>query len=541
MGDAPTLVRVFVREASSKRADGSTVTYLQLVESVWDREKARSVHRVVHNFGRREDLDVEGVRRLVRSLSRYLPEGAPSEQAVGDGRRVLATRPLGTAHLVEGLWRSLGLDGFFRAALKRRGLLERYERALLAMVVNRAIDPRSKLGTYEWLRAGSVHFEGAQALELQDFYRALDVVGAVKGAMEERCWSRTCDLFGVQVDLVFYDTTSSYFEIDDGDELRRRGKSKDHRGDLPQIVVGVAVNEDALPLRHWVHRGNTADVSTVKGAIKDLAGLGLRRVVFVGDRAMGSRENLAHLREAKIPYLIGAKLREGSKIAQVLARAGRYHEVLDNLDVKEVVLGEERFVVCRNEEAAQRERAVRERILLQIEQDLRHPKTAKKALAHRIKSRYVARRDGRLVVDRAKARREERLDGKSIVLVGDPSLSAEEAALGYRGRWRVESAIRHMKSFVELRPVHHRTEERIRAHVAVCVLSYFLQRLVEIRTKESWPRVRDELQQLAAVTWSDGAATVVQTSEPTAAATRLLAAVGLQPPSRLLSVGPASA
>lgn len=534
-------MRVFVREASSKRADGSTVRYLQLVESVWDREKARSVHRVVHNFGRRDELDVEGVRRLVKSLSRYLPEGAPGERGVEDGRRVLATRPLGTAHLVEGLWRSLGLDGFFRAALKRRGLLERYERALLAMVVNRAIDPRSKLGTYEWLRAGAVHFEAAEVLELQDFYRALDVVVAVKGAIEERCWSRTCDLFGVQVDLVFYDTTSSYFEIDDGDELRRRGKSKDHRGDLPQIVVGVAVNEDALPLRHWVHRGNTADVSTVKSAIKDLDGLGLRRVVFVGDRAMGSRENLAHLREAKIPYLIGAKLREGAKIAKVLARAGRYHEVLDNLDVKEVVLGEERFVVCRNEEAAERERAVRERILRQIEQDLRHPKTAKKALAHRIKSRYVVRRGGKLVVDRAKARREERLDGKSIVLVGDPSLSAEEAALGYRSRWRVESAIRHMKGLVELRPIHHRTEERIRAHVAVCVLSYFLQRLVEIRTKVTWPRVRDELQQLAAVTWSDGAATVVQTSEPTATATRLLAALGLEPPARLLSVGSASA
>lgn len=534
-------MRVFVREATSRRADGSTVTYLQLVESVWDREKSRSVHRVVHNFGRKDALDIDGVRRLVTSLSRYLPEGAQQTPASDDGRRVLATRPLGTALLIEGLWKSLGLDGFFRAALKRRGLLDRYERALLGMVVNRAVDPRSKLGAYEWLRAGSVHFDGADALELQDFYRALDVVADLKGAMEERLWSRTCDLFGVQVDLVFYDTTSSYFEIDDGDDLRRRGKSKDYRGHLPQIVVGVAVNEDALPLRHWVHRGNTADVSTVKGAIKDLAGLGLRRVVFVGDRAMGSRDNLSCLREAKIPYLIGAKLRDGSRIAKVLARAGRYHEVLDNLDVKEVVLGDERFVVCRNEEAAERERAVRERILLQIEQDLRHPKTAKKALAHRIKSRYLAQRKGQLVVDWAKARREERLDGKSIVLVGDPSLSPEEAALGYRGRWRVESAIRHMKSFVELRPIHHRDEERIRAHVAICVLSYFLQRLTEIRAKETWPRIRDELQQLTAVTWTDGAATVVQSSEPSPKATQLLAAVGLTPPARLLSVGPASA
>jgi len=521
-------------------ADGSRAVYLQLVESRWDRARQRSVPHVIHSFGRREDLDERAVRRLVQSLWKYLPEHSAAVEAARSCM-VLASRPLGTVWLLEGLWRQLGLGEFFGAALRRRGLLARYERALFGMVLNRAVDPRSKLATYAWLAGKEVHFPPSADLQLQDFYRALDLLPQVKDRLERRLAHQVCDLFGTAVDLVFYDTTSTYFEIDEPDELRRRGKSKDHRGDLPQIVVGVAVNTDAVPLKHWVHPGNTADVSTVEKAITDLEGLNVGRVVFVGDRAMGGRKNLAALRDRKIPFLIGVKLRKSTQVQTILSRAGRYREVLETLDVKEVNVGEERYVVCRNEEAAKRDRAVREKILIQLEADLETEATAKKALAHPVKKRYLRKNGERLEVDWAKAKEEEHLDGKSVVLVGDDTLSAQEAALGYRGRYRVECAIRHMKSFVDLRPVNHRTEARIRAHVSVCVFTYLLQRLAEIRTGESWREIRDTLQGVAAVTFREEGALVTQTEELSSLAEAILTKAGVPLPPTLLSMTPDAA
>jgi transposase len=531
---------VFVRETSARLADGSTARYLQLVESRWDPERQRSIPKVVYNFGRREEVDEAAVRRLVDSLSKYLPEHRAAVAAV-EARKIIDSRPLGTAWLIEGLWHQLGLDDFFLAAIRRRHLVPRYERALLGMILNRAIDPRSKRGTFGWLSGKEVCYPAAAGLDLQDFYRALDLLLPLKDRLERRLARSTCDLFGLTVDLVFYDTTSTYFEIDEPDALRRRGKSKDHRGDLPQIVVGVAVNRDAIPLRHWVHPGNTADISTVKKAIEDLDSLNLGRIVFVGDRAMGGRKNLAELAERKIPYLIGVKLRKSARIRQVLSRAGRYREVLDSLDVKEVKVGEERYVVCRNEEAARRDRAVREKILAQIASDLESGTTAKKALAHPVKRRYLRKNGRRIEVDFEKARSEEKLDGKSVILVGDPTLTAEEAALGYRGRYRVETAIRHMKSFVDLRPINHRTDGRIRAHVFVCVLTYLLQRLAEIKTGKSWSDIRDTLQGVAAVTIEEEGATATQVEEPSPEALAILRAMGIPSPPTMLSMvaGPA--
>ena len=532
---------MFLRESISRRADGSTVSYLQLVKSVWDPNRKRSVHQVVHSFGRKDRLDPEVLRRLVGSLSRHLPEHAAA-RGRADGREILGSAPFGVAHLLESLWQQLGLDTFFSRALRRRRLLPRYERALLGMVLNRAVEPRSKLGTFAWLRSSAVHFPSAAELELQDFYRALDVLLALKDALENRLLHQALDLFGRTVDLVFYDTTSTYFEVDSPDEFRRRGKSKDHRPDLPQVVVGVAVNRDALPLRHWVHRGNTADMSTVEQAVKDLVGLGLTRVVFVGDRAMGGEKNLAALEQLGIPYLIGMKLRQSKVVEKVLSRKGGYRRVLENLEVKEVQLDGRRYVVCFNAEAAVRDREVRERMVLQLEQDLAKPSTARKALGHRIKKRYLHNtQDGRIEIDREKLRQEERLDGRSVILVRDSTLSAEEAALGYRGRWRVEAAIRHLKSFVDLRPVHHRTPERIRAHVAVCMLTYFLERLAELRSGETFGRIRDELQQVAAVTWRDENGLVIQTTSPSPRARKILSDVGVEAPKKILEVHPAAA
>lgn len=499
---------MFIREAKTKRADGTSVTYLQLVESVWDGTKGRPTHRLVYSFGRADRLDLEAIRRLVGSLSKYLPEGATS---TGPEHRITATRPIGVAWLVEGIWAQLGLDRFFASRLEREGLMARYAQALLGMVVNRCADPRSKLGTHAWLKSDAVYFPAGAELELQDFYRALDFVLPRKDALETQLCGQLCDLFNMEVDLVFYDTTSSYFETTKTDSLRKYGHSKDHRPDQPQIVVGLAVNRDALPLRHWVHRGNMGDPKTVVSAVRDLRGLKLSRIVFVGDRAMGGRKNLRALRQLKVPFLIGVKLRRSKLARRLLARAGRYHEALETLETKEVQLGKARYVICRNPDAVERDRRVRENILRQIEKDLVDPQTAKKAARHRVKKRYLRPTGDSFEIDQAKVKEDERLDGKSIVLIGDDSLSGEEAATGYRSRERVEAAFRSIKTFVELRPIHHQLPARVRAHVLVCVLAYLVERLVELRVERSWRSVRDTLTSLTAVTWQAASGLVTQT------------------------------
>jgi hypothetical protein len=526
---------MFLRETKARRASGAEVTYLQLVESVWDSEKGRPSQRLIYSFGRADQLDLEGLRRLVGSLAKYLPEGIAS---VGPDRRITATQPIGVTQVVRGLWSQLGLDRFFARRLEHEGLLPRYADALLGMVLNRCVDPRSKLGTCTWLRSDAVHFPPAEGLQLQDFYRTLDFVLPHKDALERLLCDRLLDLFNMEVDLVFYDTTSSYFETTKADGFRQYGHSKDHRADLPQIVVGLAVNRDALPLRHWVHKGSIGDPKTVISTLHDLKQLKLSRVVFVGDRAMGGRKNLQALRNLKIPYLIGMKLRRTKVAKQLLSHPGRYHEALETLETKEIQLDDQRFVICRNPEAVERDRHVRENILRQIEKDLADPKTAKKAARHRVKRRFIRSVGNGYEIDLAKVREEQRLDGKSIVLIGDDSLSGEEAAIGYRGRERVEAAFRSIKSFVELRPIEHRLEERIRAHVLVCVLAYLVERLVEVRIGRSWPVVRDELQALTAVTWEGADAVATQTRELRPSERTIFEKLCVAPPPQFLSLSP---
>lgn len=256
---------------------------------------------------------------------------------------------------------------------------------------------------------------------------------------------------------------------------------------------------------------------------------------------MGGEKNLATLDAMGIPYLIGMRVRASKVVQALLAQAGSYQRVTDHLEVREVSHRGRRYVICVNDEAASRERGIRERMVAEIEKDLALPRTARRAYGHPHKKRYLRMRDGRIEIDHQKVEAAERLDGLSVILVGDPKLSAEEAALGYRGRWRVEAAFRHLKSFVNLRPVHHRTESRIHAHVTVCMLTYFLERLAELRTGQTFGAIRDELQKLVAATWQDENGTVVQSSRPSAQAHAIFRALGVEPPSQLLRITPASA
>ncbi|MCA1679335.1 MAG: IS1634 family transposase, partial [Actinobacteria bacterium] len=295
---------------------------------------------------------------------------------------------LGGAWALDGLWRRLGIDQVIERLLGERRLDRRAERLVFALVANRALAPQSKLSCCEWL-AGDVAIPGLQpgavGEDPQPLYRAMDWLLEIEARLAEQVYWATADLLNLEVDLLFFDTTSTYFERDERDgaavdedgvahpPFRVYGHSKDHRDDLPQVVVGLAVTRTGIPIRAWCWPGNTGDQPLI-GQVKDeLREWRLSRVVWVTDRGFQSAENRRYLQRAGGHYIIGEKLRGDSKEANAaLAREGRYHTVAGNLQVKEVRVDDatmrDRFVICRNPEQAERDERVRDELVKQLEQ-----------------------------------------------------------------------------------------------------------------------------------------------------------------------------
>jgi hypothetical protein len=570
-GVACTFVGMYLRTTQRRRKDGSLVRYLQLAHN----RRAGGVTRaeVLLNLGREDELDVEGLRRLARSIRRYTDPGEEGGGSIepAEGLEVVGSRPLGGAWLLDALWRRLGVTEALGELLGARRFATDVERVLFALVCNRALAPCSKLAAAEWA-SEDVAIPGLEAMDDDQAYRALDLLveADAEAEVQEAVFFACADLLNLEVDLLFFDTTSTYFEAEAdsaGEEaeqapFRALGHSKDHRPDLPQVVIGLAVTREGIPVRVWVWPGNTND-QTVIGQVKDdLRGWRLGRCVWVVDRGFSSDENLRYLTRGGGHWIAGERMRDGSPDAQAaLARPGRYQSVRDNLRVKDVRLGEgdaaRRFVVCHNPAEAERDKAERDAQLARLEVELarieqvrRKAKTSKARQAHTraecalrdhpTLSRYLRQtKSGRLLIDRRKVAAEERLDGKYLLSSSDPDLSAEEIALGYKNLREAERSFRDLKTTLELRPVFHRLEHRIRAHIVVCWLALLLIRIAERRSGQSWRRIATELQRLHLVTLHGAAGTVQQTTQPTDAQRAILAALDVEPPPRITALEPA--
>ncbi len=553
---------MYLRSTQRKNRDGSVVRYVQLARN--RRVDGVTQAEVLLNLGREDLLDPDGLRRLVRSINRYLGEDDGSGNVpVGDGLSIVASRPMGVAWLLDGLWRQLGVDTALAKVLGGRRFTTDVERVLFALVANRAIDPVSKLAAAEWA-SNDVAITGIDAMDEDQAYRAMDLLVAAdaQAQVQEAVFFAVADLLNLEVDLLFFDTTSTYFETETADEFRRHGKSKDSRPDLPQIVIGLAVTREGIPVRCWVWPGNTNDNSILPEVKDGLRGWRLGRVVTVVDRGFSSDKNLDYLRRAGGHWIAGEKMRDGSPDAQAaLSRQGRYQTVRDNLRVKEVRLDDDtgkRWIVCHNPFEAERDQAQRTAALERIEIELerirqgrerdakRKTKGGRKPSDEPHRLAECALRDhvslgrwlrqtptGRLVIDRAKVAAEERLDGKYLLSTSDPDLSAEDVALGYKNLLEAERGFRDLKSTLELRPVFHRIEPRIRAHVLLCWLALLLIRVAERRTGLTWRRIAIELGRVHAVTLTSSAGTVVQTTPLTTVQQRIVDACGVPAPPRI--------
>jgi Transposase DDE domain len=572
---------VYLRVSQRANKSGQRVRYLQLAHNEWDAAAGVSRTRVVHSFGREDEMDRAAIKRLIASLSRLLGHEQAAAAQAPEGLTFTDSRPMGGAYVLDGLWRRLGIDATIRAALGgRRSDPGRVERILFGLVANRAIDPSSKLAATDWI-ANDVRIEGLPAVGDDACYRAMDALLGVETKVCKEIYHQVADLLNPEVDLLFFDTTSTYFETTGGqadepvarDEhgrvnpdptavpaddtrdvgFRTHGKSKDHRPDLPQVVIGMAVTRTGIPVRVWCWPGNTNDQALIRQVKDEMRDWTLGRIVWVADRGFTSAENRRYLRRGGGHYIIGEKLRSGSAEATAaLSRQGRYAVVADNLQVKEVKLvdADDRFVICYHPDTAERDRLVREQLIAQLEETIAGSEqlnqTKRAELPGVISTKTGLNRflrvtaGGLLRVDHAAIKAEERLDGKYLLRSSDPKLSAEDIALGYKQLLEVERGWRDMKSILDLRPVYHRLEDRIRAHVLLCWLALLLVRVAETTTGRTWPRIRADLQRLHAITYTGAAGSATQTTEPTKTQRDLLTALALDPPHRILELVPAA-
>ena len=569
---------MYLRTIQRHNKDGSTVRYVQLAHN--HRKGKNTQAEVLVQLGREDHLDMDGLRRLVGSISRYLdghgalPAGPHADDQV---LQVESSRTLGAVWLLDALWQRLGVAGALAKLLGTRRFGTDVERVLFALVCNRAVDPMSKLGAAEWASQDAA-IPRLGGMDDDQAYRAMDLLveADAQARVQEAVFFAAANLLNLEVDLLFFDTTSTYFERDDAEAgpgaFRVHGHSKDHRPDLPQVVIGLAVTREGIPVRCWCWPGNTNDMTVLRQVKDDLRGWRLGRVITVVDRGFASDDNLAYLTRAGGHWIAGERLRDNTAdVAQVLARQGRYQQVRDNLRVKEVRLGQgdgaRRFVLCHNPEQAERDRHQREQQLALVTAELeriatlgakagqakgagrgrgRRPAAGEDHLKaecalrdHPSLGRWLRQAPGgRLVIDRAKVRAEARLDGKFLLSTSDPDLSAEDVALGYKNLLEAERCFRDLKTTLELRPVYHHLERRIRAHVLLCWLALLLARVAERQTGHTWRRINLELGRLHLVTLAGPAGRVQHTTALTQPQRELFTATGITPPPRVTSLQP---
>jgi transposase len=481
--------------------------YLQIVESF--RQQGQVHQRVLSTVGRLETLQAGGqLEALMRSGLRFCEQLAVIDAHAAGQTEPVSVQRVGPDLVFSRLWAGLQLGTILQGALQGRRFGFDVERAVYLTVLHRLFAAGSDRAAERW-RQG-YRLPGTEKLDLHHLYRAMAFLGepleegpgprvlntprCSKDRVEEQLFEQRRDLFSA-IDLVFFDTTSIYFEGEGGEEVGQYGKSKDHRPDLKQMVVGLALDLHGWPLCCELWPGNTTDVTTLLPVVNRLRQrFGVRRVSIVADRGMISASTIAVLesKEMDCAYILGARMRSVKEVSQrVLADCGRYEEVTPErttskdpspLKVKEVLIEDRRYIVCLNEEQRRKDAADRQAIVEHLREQLK--RGDKDLIGNKGYRKYLRVSAGEhFTLDEEKIQEEARYDGK-WVLQTNLADEAKLIALAYKELWMVEDLFRTMKSILETRPIYHKRDETIRGHVFCSFLALLLRRALEERLKE---------------------------------------------------------
>jgi len=526
--------------------------YLQIVEN--RKIKGKVIQRVIVTLGRMDQLrEKDRIETLIQSLSRF------SEKVLlvlsGKSDVSASARKIGPTLIFERVWEELGIKRVLQELLSDRKFDFDVERAIFLTVFHRLFVSGSDRSCDKWRRDYVV--EGIEKLSLHHFYRAMSFLGeevadqadatpfaprCTKDLIEEGMFSERRDLF-TGLDLVFFDTTSIYFEGEGGETLGHKGHSKDHRPDLNQMVVGVVIDSHGKPVCCEMWPGNTPDVRTLLPETERVrARFHIAQFCIVADRGMISADTIRKLEEKEIPYILGARMRKVNEIkGDVLSRAGRYREVRQEgtsskdpapLMVKEVSLDGKRYIVCFNPKQARKDAQDRQAIINSLSEKI---KTNHKGLiGNRGYRKYLKIDRNSVSIDQAKIEYESRFDGK-WVLITNADLSADQVALKYKELWQVEHVFRDVKSVLENRPVYHQRDENIRGHVFCSFLALVLRKELDRRLRAAghhfeWADIKQDLKSLQQVVIEDNGKSLAVRTECVGTCGKVFQAVGVAIP-----------
>lgn len=528
--------------------------YLQIVEN--SKIKGKVVQRVIATIGRMDQLqEKDRVETLIRSLSRF------SEKVLlilsGKSDVSATAKRIGPALILERLWKELGIKKVIKNLLANRRFEFDVERAIFLTVVHRLFISGSDRSCNKWRRDYVI--EGIGGLDLHHLYRAMAFVGeeiadqkdatrfsprCSKDLIEEGIFSERRDLF-TGLDLVFFDTTSIYFEGEGGETIGRKGHSRDHRPDLNQMVVGALLDDKGKPVCCEMWPGNTTDVTTLIAVIDRIRNrFHVGRFCIVADRGMISADTLKELEnpQRSIPYIFGTRMRKVNEVKrEVLSRQGRYREVYPEgktskdpapLKVKEVFVNGSRYIVCLNTKQARKDAQDRQAIIDALKEKL---KTSPKSLiGNKGYRKYLKFSRDNVSINQDKAEYDSRFDGK-WVLKTNTNLPADQVALKYKELWQVEQGFRDIKSILETRPIFHKRDETIRGHVFCSFLALVLRKELDRRLEKAgycfeWADIKQDLKSLQEVLIDDNGKSLALRTECSGICGKVFQAVGVAVP-----------
>jgi len=526
--------------------------YLQIVEN--RKIKGKVVQRVIATIGRMDQLkEKDRIETLIRSLSRFSEKVLLILSRKSDVST--SAKKIGAVLIFKRLWEELGIKKVIDDLLSVRKFAFDVERAIFLSVLHRLFVSGSDRSCDKW-RSDYV-IEGLEELSLHHLYRAMAFLGeevedqrgatpfsprCIKDLIEEGIFFERRDLF-TGLDLVFFDTTSIYFEGEGGETFGQKGHSKDHRTDLNQMVVGAVIDNKGKPVCCEMWPGNTADVSTLIPEIDRIRSrFHIDQFCIVTDRGMISAENLKKLQQKKIPYILGTRMRKVNEVKRdVLSHPGRYREVYPEgkpskdpapLKVKEVSLNGNRYIVCINPKQVRKEAHDRQAIIDSLKEKVKtNPKSL---IGNKGYRKYLKIDRDSVSIDQDKVEYESRFDGK-WVLITNTDFSADQVALKYKELWQVEQVFRDVKSILETRPVYHQRDENIRGHVFCSFLALVLRKELDRRLEEAgycfeWADIKQDLKSLQEVVIEDNDKSLALRTECVGTCGKVFQAVGVAIP-----------
>ena len=532
--------------------------YLQIVQN--HREGSKVKQQILGTLGRVDQIvGTKDIDSLISKLTRYSQEVLMV--LTGQTQVKAQAFSIGPALIFERIWKELEIPAILHKLLENRKYSFDIERAIFLTVLHRLFVSGSDRQCERWKETQRV--EGSDSLSLHHLYRAMRFLGeeiddqlaqtpfanrCVKDLIEEKLFERRADLF-TGLSMVFFDTTSIYFEGDGGEETGSLGHSKDHRPDLHQMIVGAVLNEKGEPICCELWPGNTADVSSLIPVVDRMRiRFGIADFCIVADRGMISDKTIAQLEKRGIYYILGVRMHQQKIVREeVLSRGGRFEEVrveddwddLDPLKVKEVWVDEKRYIVCKNERQARKDEATRNAILESLEEKLHSG--AKSLIGNKGFKKYLAVKKNSVTIDKKKIEEEKRFDGK-WVLITNTDLPAGVAALQYKELWQVEQVFRDMKSILDTRPVYHQLDETIKGHVFCSFLALVLRkeldkRLEAIELDLEWNDVKRDLLSLQeVVVEEDKNRTIAIRTAPLGSCFNIFKAVGVALPQTIREI-----